>query len=375
MAVARKIRQAASEIHLWRMQISEKPLYTRAKREPRPPPLGQTGLHASLALQQVVPQEWNEGHGNDAAGHQGCRDHDRQRVNEFAHHPADHQEGKERDTVGDRGVEDGTRQFLRSKPGGNIPFFTQRQFPVDRIPGHDRVVHQEAQGDDQRGDGNLLQVDADEGAETQRHGQGDGDGQSDDEGAAPFHENQRHRHHDDDGLEEAIIELADFQSHPLRFVAGTLETQVSWQHPLEGGDRRVHIPGKIGDLRALHMADGQGDGARGPEFRGPSTACSCLGDHRFGQPGQTVGQASGGVASGGLDRAEIQRAGRILVAPDNFHMVPQVDGIPVPLVNYHVPDFIEAGELAGGLHIHALGGEFKGTPRGIDISLGQQPTQ
>ena len=42
---------------------------------------------------------------------------------------------------------------------------------VDRVAGHDRIVDQQAQGDDHGGDRNLLQIDAQQLADAQRHGQ------------------------------------------------------------------------------------------------------------------------------------------------------------------------------------------------------------
>ncbi len=82
----------------------------------------------------------------------------------------------------------------RGTPGGDLP--------IDGVAGHDRIVDQQPERDDQRGDRHLLQVDAQQPHHAEGHRQRERNAGGDQQRASPFHEEQRDGDDDRDGLSE-----------------------------------------------------------------------------------------------------------------------------------------------------------------------------
>ncbi len=88
------------------------------------------------------------------------------------------------------------------------------QRALDRIAGDHWVVHQQTEGDDQGGDGNLLDIDAQQIQDAEGHRQGDGDGDGHQDGGAPLPKAEpRHQHYQGDRLVERIHEQAEILFH------------------------------------------------------------------------------------------------------------------------------------------------------------------
>ena len=120
-------------------------------------------------------------------------------------------------------------ELVWSEPRGLGPFSPFRQFAIVRR--NHRIIHQQAQCNDQRGDGDLL--DAEQLHHAQGHSHRNGDRQRHDQGAAPFHEQQTANDHDQHGFQEVLIALDDLRMDLFRLVARPLDTQVLRQFVLE----------------------------------------------------------------------------------------------------------------------------------------------
>ena len=142
------------------------------------------------------------------------------------------------------------------------------QRALDRIAGDHRVVHQQAEGDDQGGDGNLLDIDAEQVHHAEGHCQGDGDGDGHQHRGAPLPKAEpRHQHHQHDRLVERIHEQAEVLFHLQRLVGGAGDDQVLGKILLHRRELGVDAAAEGVDLLAiLHLhrhASRRGCGASG----------------------------------------------------------------------------------------------------------------
>jgi anti-sigma28 factor (negative regulator of flagellin synthesis) len=133
-------------------------------------------LEPFLPAEQVVSQQRYESHRHDAAAHQRGDNHHRQRVDEVAHAAFHQQQRQKGDAIRDRRVEDGAGQFLRAEPRRNLARASCRNFAIDGVAGHHRIIDQQPQRDNHRRDRDLLQIDAQDLADSQRHGDGQRNG-------------------------------------------------------------------------------------------------------------------------------------------------------------------------------------------------------
>ena len=145
----------------------------------------------------------------------------------------------------------------RRMPGG--------QLALDRVAGHHRIVHQQAERDDQRRDRDLLQIDAEHVHHAERHRQRDRDRQRHQQRRTPFPEaDQRDEHHQDDRFVEAAHEEIDVLLDLQRLVGSARDDQVVGQLLLELRERGVDGLAEFADLLAGAHLHGQCDGAAAP---------------------------------------------------------------------------------------------------------------
>ena len=107
------------------------------------------------------------------------------------------------------------------------------ELALDRVAGDDRIVDQQAERDDQRGDRDLLQVDAEQVHHAERHRQRDRDRQRHQQRRAPLPEaDQRDEDDQDDRLVEAAHEQVDVLADLPRLIG----------RPREDRDPRAAAP-------------------------------------------------------------------------------------------------------------------------------------
>ena len=218
-------------------------------------------------------------------------------MKKFARAAGHHQERQIGDDIGHRGIHDRGRQLGRPQPRGNdigIPF---RQRSLDGIAGDHGIVHQQPQGNDQGGDGNLLDIDAEQIHRAKRHRQGDGDGDRHQHCRTPLPESEpRNQHHQRDRLVERIHEQADVFFHLQRLVRGARDDQILGKILLHRRKLGVDAFAECVDLLAILHLDSNRYGAAATPV--PVLIC----------PGQVV---------------QIFR--RALVAAGNIDQVAQID--------------------------------------------------
>jgi hypothetical protein len=132
------------------------------------------------------------GHEHGAEEH--GRDHDGNAADELAdvaphHHERD--EGRDRGRgAGEDGEVDLGQPLDRGLPGRKA----QVEVALDAVRHDDRLVHHDADGDDQGRDGDLVQRHVGDALEAEGHGQGQGDRDRHDEARAPAHAEEREGH-------------------------------------------------------------------------------------------------------------------------------------------------------------------------------------
>ena len=286
--------------------------------EPPAAQLLDRGLAALGGAQQVVAEQRDEGHRGEPGGDQGAGHDDGQGSQEVAGGAAQHEEGQVGDDVGDRREEDGLGELGGPEPGGDDPRVAEPQVPLDGVARHHRVVDEQAQRDDQRGDRDLLELDAQREHHPERHRQRDRDGQRHQDGRAPLPEShQGHQDHEDDGLVQRVHEQGDVFLHLARLVRGPRQDEVGGELGPEPRQRAVHGAAEVGDLLARPHLDGEGD--RGAPVPG-----------------------AGGV----LPVVVVQEARRALIAARDLDEIAQVDGVAGGVGGHdHAADLVLALEL------------------------------
>ena len=246
-------REIAAVRKRWAMQFSTNALYSRGNPFAG---LAVGRAQALLPLEHVEAQQRRERPGHEHRRDQRPRHDDRQRVDEVAGLALHQQQRQERHDVGQRRVEDRVGEALGPSHAAMCRGWPCRQLAVDRVGRDDRRVHQQPQRDDQRRDRDLLEVDPDQLRQAQGHRDRHRDGDGDQQRAAPLHEHQRHQHHDDDRLDQVLVEAVDLLANLLRLVARALDAQVRREQLLQVRDRRVHVAVVVGDVRALDLPHG-----------------------------------------------------------------------------------------------------------------------
>ena len=172
------------------------------------------------------------------------------------------------------------------------------KFPFDGVVGNHRIVYQQAECDDQRGDRYLLQIDPNGVRHPEGHGQGDGHRQRHEEGRAPLPESdQRDQHHEADGLVQRFHKQVDVLLDLQRLVRGVGNDQIGRQKAADLGQFPVHAGAEFLDLLSRPHVDCEGDGPAAIRFPG------------FVRP-----------------RVIVQITRRAQVAAADLHQVAQVDG-------------------------------------------------
>jgi hypothetical protein len=187
-----------------------------------------------LGPEQVVAEQRDERHRDEARRHQRAADHHGQAVHEVPGVAGQKQERQVGHDVGDGGVEDGGRELGGAEPGCHEWGMAVGQRALDRVARHHRVVHQQAEGDDQRGDRDLLQVDPQQVHEAEGHRKCDRDAERHQQRRAPLPEAHQRDEHDE---RHRLVEARHEEVHVLldleRLVRGARQDQVLGQPLLE----------------------------------------------------------------------------------------------------------------------------------------------
>ena len=167
-------RQPAADEHQQRdgqrgpAMIDERPGHAVVEAGRTALPVGRAG-HGARGAQQVAAEQRDERHRHDARGDQRAREHDRQAVDEVAGAAGQQQQRQVGDDVGDGGEQDRRGELRRSQPGGDPRRQPAVETALDGVAGHDRVVDEQPERDDERRDRHLLQVDAQHAHEPEGH--------------------------------------------------------------------------------------------------------------------------------------------------------------------------------------------------------------
>ena len=141
------------------------------------------------------------------------------------------------------------------------------QLAVDAIGGDDRHVHQQSQGDDERGDGDLLQGNSQHLHAHERHGDAHGNGGGQDQRRAPIHQEQRHEDHDDHRLHKALHEMLDAMIHGRGLVGQHPKLQPFRRARFHRFHHLLHVLVEMADDFAIAHFDGDHHGPARVQLR------------------------------------------------------------------------------------------------------------
>ncbi|MNV10938.1 hypothetical protein D3C71_1014820 [compost metagenome] len=124
--------------------------------------------------------------------------------------------------------------------GGGLDLVPARFHLHDHhLQGDDGVVHQQAQGDDERPQRDPLQIPAHSQHDDGDHAQHQGDRQGDHQARAPAQAQQAHDHHDHQGFHQCALEVPDRLLDSGWLVGDQLKIQAVGQFILDLGDARL----------------------------------------------------------------------------------------------------------------------------------------
>ena len=94
-----------------------------------------------LRLEKIVCQQRNEGHGDKTRCNEGTCDRHGQAVDVASDVTGQQEEREVGRDVGDWCVKNCSGKFRRAEPGCHIPAISVRQFPLDCVAGHNRIIY------------------------------------------------------------------------------------------------------------------------------------------------------------------------------------------------------------------------------------------
>ena len=199
----------------------------------------------------------------------------------------------------------------------------QVEVPVDVLDHHDGVVDEDADGEDEREEGDAVQRVAEQVGEEQREGQRDRDRHGDDERRAPAHRQQDERDHRQGRDEQVLDELVRLVPGGLAVVAGRGDDDVGRdERAAQGLHLLGHALGQLGGVGAGALGDRDGhrrlEALPSPRRREDHRR---LGLGAVGHPGHVL-QVDGALAAGRDHRAA--QLGRGEHLPARLHHEPLV---------------------------------------------------
>ena len=149
------------------------------------------------------------------------------------------------------------------------------------------------------------------------------------------------------------VKLVDLLPNLRRLVVGPLDAQVLGQYAFQRRHRRIHVSGKLLDVRAFDLPYRQSDGP------------GCL---QFGMLGKSLllvagvrpkAKLTGHLGFGrivriDLDGAEVHHSRRVFVAANDVHHVAEVRGISTLHVEHHLAQLALVLEFAARMDGHLL---------------------
>jgi len=114
----------------------------------------------------------------------------------------------------------------------------------------------QAQGDDQRCDGDLLKIDSQHIDNAERHRERNGYGQSHDQSQTPLPKSkQRNNNDENDGFDKGPQEQVDVLLDLERLVGCVRKNQVGWKNLAKVRKLRIHGPSEACDLLLIAHVD------------------------------------------------------------------------------------------------------------------------
>jgi len=225
------------------------------------------------------------------------------------------------------------------------------QLALDGVAGDHRVIDEQSQRQDERGDGHLLQVDAQQMHEPEGHGQGQRNRQRHERRRPPFPESdERHQNHQDDRLVQAVHEQLHALGHLQRLVGGPGQDQVRREQLPQLAQRHVHFLAEFADLFAGPHLDRKGDGA------GTLPPSGGIPD------GEEVQVGRGALIAAEYVRAVAQVNRRAVVGGAHDHIA----DLPLAL---ELPRGVDHDVLAAGLQHAARQHDIAGVEDLLDLAL------
>ena len=232
------------------------------------PPVGRGHAVILVMVVAVAPlQQAQRRPGRDDEGDQEREEHCGRGTNRDGAHVGPHQPADERHRQdgrhhGQRGENGGVADFIHRADGDRRHIgivATLAHVPHDVLHHHDRIVHQDADGEDQRKQGDAVQRVAVEIEHEERQCQRDRNGGEHDERLPPAKHKPDQQRHRDDGEEHVPEQLVRLLRGGLTVVAGDGHVEIGGEDVAASG---LHLfvdrAGQLDRVHALTLGDGEG---------------------------------------------------------------------------------------------------------------------
>ena len=210
-----------------------------------------------LNADDVIAEERRDHDGNDPREQQRGGDDGKERGAELRCHALRESDGDEACACDERARQHGKRRRTEGVRGGAEAVKPLFELDAHHLDGDDLIVDQKPEGDDERTQRHLLQVDARTVHEEEDARQYERDAAGDDEPRTKAERQKAHGEHDDDGFSERVDEIIDGFCDDLRLVGDLMDFQAERQVVLERGDFLLQILAERQDVAA--RAHGNGD--------------------------------------------------------------------------------------------------------------------
>ena len=218
------------------------------------------GVNFRQVRQELFPQIRHEHHRSHPGRQQRDGHHLEDRTGVFA--GARLRGGNRQETGGgdQRAGEHRERGAGPGKAGGLDPVEALLHFDRHHFHGDDRVVHQQAQRQHQRAEGNLVQADAQVIHAGEGHRQHQRNRQGDHHAGAHAEGEEAHQQHDRQRFDQHLDELADAGFHRRRLVGDLAQLHAGREVFLDAGELDFQRLAQHQNVAAVLHGHGQADG-------------------------------------------------------------------------------------------------------------------
>ena len=208
--------------------------------------------HQLLAVQNTRAQPGDEHHCGHPGGEQGDAHHGEDREGVFPRCTLGEAHGQEAGGGDQRAGEHGKGRGGIGEGRSLVFLPALLHFHHHHFHGDDGVIHQQPQGDDQRAQGDALQVYARRLHREEGDRQHDGNGNRHHQASAQPQEEETHRQDDGDRLQQALHEFVDVAPHHFRLIRHLGEFQA---HGQGGGQARGRGPDLLSQCHDVAATD------------------------------------------------------------------------------------------------------------------------